>query len=144
MSKSILGWGLLSLACILACAGVVAGNLYGARLPPETPNVARLLSYHRMHDVGVIRPGMALDVPFTIANVGAKRLVINKVVPGCDCGNEALEGVCIIPPGEQRKLLVRITSRLEDGPFLHESVYSTNDPKNLRVVFSIQGIVGPS
>jgi hypothetical protein len=142
MRKSIFGWGVLSVACIVVGESLVYWKFDGLGSLSPTPNAACLLSHLQAQDVGNVSPGMELNVPFTIANVGAKRLVINKVISGCDCGAESLEGVCIVQPGEQRKLQVRMTSRLEDGPFLQEAEYSTNDPKNPRVVFSIQGIVG--
>lgn len=132
---------IVPLVCCALFASVVYGKLSRLGIGPESAKVARLQSPCNSQDVGVVPAGAELNVPFIIANVGAKRLVINQIVPGCDCGSETLEGVCLVPPGEQRKVMVRFNPGFESGRFTHEASYSTNDPNNHRIVLTVEGIV---
>jgi hypothetical protein len=60
-------------------------------------------------DIGKVKKGQVVEIPFTIRNTGNKPLVIASVVPGCGCtvGEKPEQPIM---PGEEGKVVAKFNS----------------------------------
>lgn len=61
------------------------------------------------HDLGKVKKGQTVEVPFTVKNTGDKPLIISAVEPGCGC-TVADKPEKPIMPGEQEKIIGKFNS----------------------------------
>ena len=91
----------------------------------------------RVCDLGVITRGRTYVATFTVKNQGTELLLIHEA--DWD-GRKASEPPVGIPSQTSRQLLVLFTPA-EGGPIEKRQTFLTNDPKNPKIEFVVQGLV---
>ena len=79
-----------------------------------------------VQDLGQTTVNRELNACFALRNIGTRRLVINRMNPGCACSN-SLEPPIIIPPGGVAEVTVKLDTRFVFGPVEASNDYSCND-----------------
>lgn len=106
--------GFVVLLSIVACKQR-EGKTESEKTLQDTTNVTTIQwidSSH--HDMGTIKQGEELEIPFHFKNTGDKPLVIESAVPGCGCtGAEKPEEP--IMPGQEGVIKAKFSSKNYEG-----------------------------
>ena len=62
-----------------------------------------------VRDLGKIKKGQVVEIPYTIKNTGEKPLIISEVIPGCGC-TVADKPEKPIMPGKEEKIVSKFNS----------------------------------
>lgn len=82
------------------------------------------------------------QIVFPIRNLGARRLVLNELDPGCDCG-DALHTI-VVPPLETAEITVFLDTHNAVGLVESEKSFTTNDPQMPRLELKVDAVAEPS
>ena len=82
-------------------------------------------------ELGVLSPGEVREIALPIVNKGSRRLVLNEVDSGCQCGDR-IRRTILIPPGATEEVIVGIDTRFATGAIEASTSFTTNDPAQPR------------
>jgi hypothetical protein len=94
-------------------------------------------------DLGAIRDFPAITSEFKVANVGADTLEITPYGTSCGCLSTAKTTPIKVQPGGTEKVKVSLDPIGRSGRFSLAAVYTTNDPNQRQLKFTISGEVTP-
>lgn len=109
-------WPRVSLLA-LCCLDVLSGRESAPVAMFETTSV----------DLGRIAATDPVRATFRVTNAGAKRLVLERKSPGCQCEHD-LHSTVIVPPATTMDLIVPLHGMIENGTFVRRITYYTSDP----------------
>ncbi len=115
---------------------------YRSQSIPRGQPAAILYVANRTVDLGVLSPGDVREVAFRIANKGNRRVVINEIDRGCECG-EPVRRTIVIPPGAAEDWVLNIDTKFKIGAFEKLTSFTTSDPAQPRFDLLVKGSVQP-
>jgi hypothetical protein len=91
-----------------------------------------------VHKFGSIEMGGSMEHSFTVQNKGEKPLTLTMGETTCKCtGSEVQDPT--VPPGGSGTVLVKWKGEGVIGEFRHSATILTNDPKNPKITFTVEG-----
>ncbi|MGV3486133.1 MAG: DUF1573 domain-containing protein [Planctomycetaceae bacterium] len=95
------------------------------------------------YDLGQTAADSRWQLVFPIRNLGTRRLVLNELDTGCDCGDDPHSSI-VVPPGGTVELVVPLDTLQAAGPVESERSFTTNDPRWPRLELKARALVAGS
>ena len=108
----------------------------------ELSNTARIKLSAYEHEFGEVKDGDILKRELTMTNTGKSKLIIYDVKTDCGCTATTL-GRRKLDPGEHVKFRVVFHTKNRVGIQAKEIKFTTNDPTNKEVVYTMKANVLP-
>lgn len=150
-------WILLTVGVVAVTAGVTLGLQYlpaGVTTEEVVPGPAApigpagtaTIEGEPTHDFGTMSQEALGSYEWTIRNTGDGDLDLRVGSSSCSCtiANIAKGGSKVLKPGEQTEIRLGWNTKRNNGHFSQYSEVLTNDPKNPKIKFTIQGEVRPA
>jgi hypothetical protein len=82
----------------------------------------------RQIDAGDVVTGQAFELMVNVRNSGNQRLMISRIVDGCNCTGPDMTADIVIPANSTGRLAVKVNAPERLGLFTERARFSTNDP----------------
>ncbi len=105
----------------------------------QTAEQPRMVLKSTEYNFGEVKKGKTVEYAFVFKNEGKADLEIKAVAPACGC--TASDYTKFVPPGQEGKIQLSVSTSAFNGPISKTADVYTNDPKLERLTLMISGVV---
>lgn len=107
----------------------------------DSAKKTKIVAVNEYYDFGFVPIGFTVVHVYKIYNDGSANLIIDKLVPNCDCTTVVLKDTLVLP-GDTTEIKIHFNTENYYGPTKRHIAVHTNDPENPVVYLEYSSNIG--